>query len=129
MLITLNGASYRLCSSFTSLSRLEEELGISLITLAGRLADGHVMLKEIASILHHCLDTDIPRESIENALVQGGLEQGVQAVVAMLSEIFAGGGETAGDAGALTVEELNSLCSAFPDTDIIHSKDSVRTAP
>ena len=86
--ITLDGKNYVLRPSFDALKRIEQELESSVTALARKLVDGMLTLEETATIIAHCIEQDIDRAFIGEALVQGELVHATHAIAAMFAQIL-----------------------------------------
>ena len=89
--ITVDGRELILRPSFENLVAAEEELG-SLFALVERASGGELTLKEIASLLWHCLPVDQrpDRNAIGSAVLAMGLVQATTPVRTILAEVLKG---------------------------------------
>ncbi len=86
--IMLGGKPYILRPTFSSLSNIEQQLGLGLVALARKLADGSIRLEELAVIIAQC-SLEAPLD-IRQALARGGLAHVIASVSRMLAVVFGG---------------------------------------
>jgi hypothetical protein len=84
--IILNGRNYILKPNFEALKHIEQELESGLTALARKLVDGMLTLEETAAIIAHCIEGDIERAAIGEALVQGGFARATHVIAEMFSQ-------------------------------------------
>jgi len=95
--IVLDGKPYVLRPTFAALSAMEQQFGMGLVALAGKLAAAGITLEELAVIITVCALETLPQPScLKDALVRGGLASVVQAVGQMFAAVFGGCDETGG---------------------------------
>jgi len=89
--ITVEGCELILRPSFENLVAAEEELG-SLFALVERASGGELTLKEIATLLWHCLPVDQrpDRNALGSVVLDMGLVQAIAPVRAILAEVLKG---------------------------------------
>ena len=82
-------AEWTLRPTFTALVAAEAELG-PLFALVDRAADGGLTLAETAALMWHCVEGEVSREALGEALVAGGLAAATPALRVLLTQILAG---------------------------------------
>jgi len=85
--ITLDGISYVMRPTFERLNRIEQKLNMGFVALARKLADGNIMLEELAVVVAECMQEKI---AVRDALTHGGIMEAIASVSAMFALVFGG---------------------------------------
>ncbi len=90
--LRIGDKSFILRPSFENLVAAEEELG-SLFALVERAAEGGLTLREVSSLLWHCVESDSrpPKDVMADAIMAMGLIKATKPVRAILAQVLQGG--------------------------------------
>lgn len=87
--LVIGGEARRLRPTFGALVAAEEELG-PLMPLVERAAAGELRLGEMTALFWHCLDGEVSREEMGEAVMAAGLAACAGPLRALLRQILQG---------------------------------------
>lgn len=87
--IILAGKTHTLVARFDALDQVERGLDCTITTLAEKLLEGELALREIVIILSYCLVPSVSVQLLEEQIFNSGFPHITQAIAQLFANVFA----------------------------------------
>lgn len=109
-LLIVDGISYILRPTYRALIQIEDELSLGLLAVAQKICDERITLRELVTIIDHCMENRAERQFLGDAVVRGGLHNAIASVTALLALVIGGfNNESLAGVTAVSRDELMEM--------------------